>query len=430
MNLPEYIIKIMDKFEHSGYQSYVVGGCVRDALLHREPNDYDMTTNAFPEDIERLFTHTIPTGKKHGTITVCMDGHFVEVTTFRQEFDYSDHRHPDRVAFVSDVKEDLTRRDFTVNAMAYSPKTGLLDYFGGQEDMERHLIRCVGDPKQRFEEDALRMLRAFRFAAKLHYTIEPNTLEAIHMHTKLIECVSVERVRSELVQIMRDDPFQIRNMTRLLSKWIPELEACLFCEQNTPWHHANVLDHTLEAISYLEPFDETLAYTLLIHDLAKPQCKTTKNGIDHFKGHPDVGANIAKRICRDFKLTKEQRKIIPLLVKFHDYRDQPIKMIRFLCIDQGWNQSRMEQLFEVKRCDILAHAKKGRDTLYLLERLKEVYADCLMYRPMTLAQLDISAKDLDVKGKAIGDYLHACLLYAFDHPDQNKKEILLERVKL
>ncbi len=432
MRLPDYIQNILDTFQKAGYQAYVVGGCVRDALLGKEPHDYDICTNALPKETQKLFAHCIPTGLKHGTVTI-IDQSPVEVTTFRKEEAYTDHRHPDKVSFVSDIESDLSRRDFTINAMAYHPSTGIIDLFGGQEDLRNHIIRCVNDPTVRFDEDALRMVRAFRFAAKLHFTIEEKTMEAIVSCAPLMKYVSVERVTSELVQILRDDPFQLEHMTDVLEPWIPELKESQGCLQRTSWHDSDVLHHILRAVDALEPFDETVAYTLLFHDLGKPSCRTSEGNIDHFYGHQSKGREIAYRLCKDLKLTKEQSRIIPELVAYHDLRwKDPYRIIRFLRIENGWNDAMVRMWMEVKRCDLMAHSQKGQNQISEVWAFQKAYQEALAHRPMTLKQLPINGKDImdafGLQGKQVGQYLHMALLYAFDHPDADLLQYISRRI--
>lgn len=434
MDLPKYILDIIDTLNQNGYEAYVVGGCVRDYLMHKEPHDYDICTQARPEEILNLFDHTIPTGMKHGTISILSET-LVEVTTFRTESQYTDHRHPDQVEFVTNIEQDLARRDFTINAMAYHPEKGLVDPYHGQEDLENRMIRCVGNPEERFQEDALRMIRAHRFAATLNFKIEKHTLEAIQYLAPTIEYVSIERIRSELIRILEKNPYEIENMTELLSKWMPELKQCQDCEQNTPWHDANVLHHILKSVTYLIPFDETLAFTLLFHDLGKPMCKNTMNGIDHFKGHPEAGYEISKRICRDLKLTNQQRHDIPLLVKYHDVDmkgKNPLKVIYTLRVQNHWSDDLFKKLIQVKYCDIMAHSVYGRQSLSVLDALKNVYEDCLKNRPMELSDLAITGQAViqcGFKGKDIQRVLQNCLEYAFYHPEKNEKLALLEYIE-
>lgn len=434
MDLPNYVSNILSSLNDHGFQAFVVGGCVRDALLGIEPSDYDITTNALPDQVETIFSHTIPTGKKHGTITILTDTNMVEVTTYRIEADYQDHRHPNSVQFVDDLVQDLARRDFTINAMAYHPEVGLVDPFGGQSDLEKGLIRAVGDANKRFEEDALRMLRAHRFASRYHFQIEAKTLSAIQACTPYITSISVERIRSELTKILAYNPYEIKNMTQLLSHWMPELEACRTCTQTTPYHDTNVLHHILRACALLPTFDETLAYALLMHDLAKPACKTTKDGKDHFKGHPVLGYTIAKRICHDFKLTNVQKRTIPNLVLYHDEKcSDPLAFIAKMRIERGFDDAFMQQLLLVKYCDIMAHSAYGQRTIVKWKKLKEVYADCQEMRPMAITDLAINGRDVflatNCEKAQIKPILKEILLDCFYHPQKNQSEDLLKELR-
>lgn len=428
MLLSQSIQSILQTLNQNGYQAYVVGGCVRDALLGKEYTDIDICTNALPEVVQSLFEHTVPTGIRHGTITVLMPEP-VEITTFRKESDYRDHRHPSTITFVSTIQEDLSRRDFTINAMAYHPDTGLIDPFGGRQDLKDHRIRCVGDPDTRFQEDALRLMRAHRFCAKLQFTMEENTKAALIRNASLIRYIAVERICKELIQILEWDPYQIEQMTKMLSPWIPELEACLRCDQNSLWHDTNVLHHSLRAVSYLKPFDKELAYALLLHDIGKPSVKTTKEGIDHFYGHPPVSAAIARRILHDLKLPSSFQKEIPALIEFHDDRLAcKLKTIYRYRIEKGWSDQRMRQFFTLRQCDILAHSSYGQKSLEDLNAFIEYY-NSQSKRPMEFKDLAIGGKEVlehtSQKGRAIHDTLKQLLQYVFYYPQKNQKEILI-----
>ncbi|MDO4467838.1 MAG: CCA tRNA nucleotidyltransferase [Bacillota bacterium] len=426
MYLPVYIEEILDTIHQAGYQAYVVGGCVRDALMGRLPHDYDVTTNAKPEQIEGLFEKSIPTGIQHGTITVLSESP-VEITTFRQEKEYLDHRHPSSVEFVEDVKEDLARRDFTMNAIAYCHETGFIDPFGGQEDINNKVVRAVGNPYKRYEEDALRMLRAHRFAAQLDFVLEEETKKAIKELSHTISYVSIERVRSELVKILEANPLELYDMTELFLEWIPELHQSKGCAQNTPWHCYDVLMHTLQAIRYLQPFDETTAYTLLFHDLAKPACKKTINGRDRFWNHPKEGEEIAKRLVKVLKLTKEQQRIIPLLVRLHDeHTPCKLKIIYKYRVKYGLSDEELCRLIEVRKCDISAHSPKGRTTIMEVNDFEVFYHVEKRKRPLSIKQLCVSGKDLierlNIQGADIRTALESCLEYCFYHPEKNTVE--------
>ena len=433
MYLPKYVEETLQTLNEAGYEAYVVGGCVRDFVMKNQPHDYDICTSALPDEIESLFERTIPTGKKHGTITVLKEEP-LEITTFRTEEDYSDHRHPDTVKFVSKIAEDLSRRDFTINAMAYHPKTGIIDPFSGQEDIKKRMIRCVGNPDKRFEEDALRMLRAHRFCAKLMFTMEKETKRALDEKEALLKHVSVERIRDEVNKILLLNPFQIKEMTSLLKPWIPELEECKNCEQISPWHQYNVLDHTLHAMVASPVKDETILWTLFFHDLGKPACKTTVEGRDHFYAHALVSKMIAKRIMRDWKFTSKMRHDIPILIEYHDDSIRPsLKTIYSYRIQRGWSEEFMEKWLIVRRCDLLAHSSKGQQTLLMLDEFENLYRDCLKKCPMECKDLAITGKDIvkntDCKGEEIQEKLVACLTLCFYQPQMNQKDRLIEFIK-
>ena len=416
---PNFIKEILDCLNEHGYQAFMVGGCVRDALLGVEASDYDITTNAKTEVVESLFEHTIPTGKKHGTTTVLSE-QAVEITTYRID---------------NELESDLAHRDFTINAMAYHPQIGLIDPFDGQKDLKNGIIRAVGNPLSRFEEDPLRMLRAHRFAARYRFDIEEETKLAIEQCSSLLSGVAVERVRSELLQILESNPYEIENMTKLMAIWMPELEACRACEQTTPYHDTNVLHHILRACALLKPYDETCMYAIFMHDLAKPACKTTSlDGLDHFKGHPLAGVEIAKRICKDFKLTNQQKKEIPLLVQYHDEKMiHPYQFIEKFRIELGWKDELLQKLFRVKYCDIMAHSPFGQKTIQSLYDQMEIYEQCKKERPLSLDDLKINGKDVinetKVEKSEIKKVLKEVLLMAFKNPEMNERNQLLEYIR-
>ena len=431
MNCPKYILDILKTLNSNGFEAYVVGGCVRDYLLKIPCHDYDITTNAKPEDILSLFKKCIPTGIKHGTITVISDTP-VEITTFRTESEYTDHRHPDKVKFVDTIEEDLARRDFTVNAMAYNPLTGIIDPFNGKEDLKNKIIRAVGNPDKRFQEDALRMMRAHRFCAKLHFTMEEETRAAISRNKDLLQCISVERIRDELTRILQCNAFEVENMVDLLEPWIPELKTSLHCEQVSPWHDFNVLHHGLYAIDSLHFFDETLAYTLLFHDLGKPETKTTDaTGRDHFEGHPLASKKIAMRVCKAFKMSSYHQKTIPDLVEYHDewFEDGMGTVYKFR-IELGWDDAKVKQLLEVRRCDLMAHSEKGQYTLYELHEFMNIYQNAKVTVPLSTKDLLINGNDIieytNIRGGDIKEALNRCLRYCFYHPEKNVKRLLIE----
>lgn len=434
MECPQHILDILNTFNKNGYEAFIVGGCVRDFLLQRKCNDYDIATNALPEQVMELFEHCVPTGIKHGTVTVLSE-ESVEITTYRTERNYLDHRHPSQVKYVTSLEEDLARRDFTINAMAYHPTIGLIDPFNGQVDLEKKIVRCVGNPNTRFEEDALRMMRAHRFAAQLGFTMDYATRKAVDDNKDLLKFVSVERIRDELTKILRYDPYEIENMVDLLEPWIPELKISLKCPQNTKWHYCNVLHHCLRSVKELIRFDETLAYILLFHDLGKPACRLTdENGIDSFRGHPEVSAKIAKRLVKTLKMTSKQQEEIPELVLHHENWLYPkLETVYDLRIALGWTDAKVRQLLEVRRCDMLAHSIRGQRTYIQIFAFRDLYEKCVLNRPMEIKQLAIDGKDImehtEYRGKDINRMLRRCLDHCFYNPYGNKKHLLIEYIK-
>lgn len=431
MRVPEQVKTVMDRLLQAGHDCYLVGGCVRDHLLGREPQDFDMTTSARPDQVQALFEKTAATGLRHGTVTVLLEDMQVEVTTFRTEGTYTDSRHPDSVSFVSTVEEDLARRDFTINAMAWNEQRGLVDPFGGQKDLEAGLIRAVGDPRKRFEEDALRMVRAHRFAARYGFVIEPATRAAIGLCQDRIAGVAVQRLLPEWMEILKTDPGRVADMTGLFAPWIPELEFAAQTPQNSPYHYTGVLQHILDSIGYLEPFDETLALALLLHDLGKPETRTTTaGGRDHFKGHPIAGQTIALRVVEELKLPVKQKRVIPELVLHHDdiLHRSPEAIYR-LRVQEGWSDEWVQMLYRVQYCDIMAHSAKGRQRLERWAASKAYYQEQIRQRPLSLSQLAIGGHDIlactGLRNRQIRQALEAVLEYAFFHPEHNNRLDLL-----
>ena len=296
IRVPEGAGQVLKTLHGAGFEAYVVGGCVRDSILMHTPQDWDITTSAKPNEVKALFRRTVDTGIRHGTVTVLIGNEGFEVTTYRIDGAYEDGRHPKSVTFTASLDEDLKRRDFTVNAMAYSEETGLIDLFGGLEDLKARVIRAVGDPTERFTEDALRMMRAVRFAAQLDAVIEKKTLQGIRALAPNLRKVSAERTRVELEKLLvSDHPEEMRVLyeTGLTAQFLPEFDACMTCEQHNPHHCYTVGEHIIHALCAVRS-DKVLRLTMLLHDIGKPQCRTTdENGIDHFHGHVALGAKMA-----------------------------------------------------------------------------------------------------------------------------------------
>lgn len=303
--MPKDVERIIDTLEDAGYEAYAVGGCIRDTLLGRVPEDWDITTSALPEQVKALFPRTVDTGLIHGTVTVLLKGSGYEVTTFRIDGEYEDARHPKEVVFTSKLAEDLMRRDFTINAMAYNHRTGIVDLFCGKEDLQKGMIRCVGDARKRFEEDALRIMRAIRFSAQLGFSIEKETKRAASKLAENLERVSKERIQVELVKLLvSNHPEKMRELyqmgiTRII---LPEFDDVMELEQNNPYHCFTVGEHTIRMLEEIPP-QKVLRLTALLHDIGKVQCHTKdEKGEDHFYGHAEIGAEMAKKNFASIKV--------------------------------------------------------------------------------------------------------------------------------
>ena len=426
---------IMDTLTAAGYEAYVVGGCVRDSILGREPQDWDITTSAKPEQVKALFPRTIDTGLQHGTVTVMQDREGFEVTTYRIDGKYEDSRHPCEVIFTPDLEEDLKRRDFTINAMAYSEKAGLVDLFGGMEDMRRGIVRCVGDPLERFGEDALRILRAVRFSAQLGYDIDGDTKEGIRKLAPSLQKISAERIQAELVKLITSDhPDDLRTAWKLgvTKVFFPEFDVAMETEQNHPHHRYTVGEHTLQSLKYVKP-EKKLRLAMLLHDIGKPcTLERDEDGVTHFHGHPAVGEKIAEDFLRRLKFDNDTIHEVCKLVLYHDYGngvDIDIRLARRAMNRIG--EDAFPALFEIKRADVLAQSDYMRqEKLELIHRWQE------LYRRVREQNQCISLKDLAVNGsdlihagwkpgKELGMVLQKLLDLVLEEPRCNTAEILL-----
>ena len=328
IQIPSKVNSIIHTLQQHGHEAYAVGGCVRDSLLGRIPNDWDITTSAKPEEVKALFHRTIDTGIQHGTVTVMIEKEGFEVTTYRIDGEYTDSRHPKEVIFTPDLQEDLRRRDFTINAMAYNEEQGLVDCFGGREDLEQRIIRCVGNAEERFSEDALRILRALRFAAQLGCTVEEDTMTAIRKLAPTLANISAERIQAELLKMLvSPNPSMMRTVyeTGISAVIMPEWDAVMETGQNNPHHKYSVGEHTIHALEAVEP-QKVYRLAMLFHDFGKPLVKTTdEQGIDHFYGHGDVSAELAETIMRRLKFDNDTMDTVCKLVRYHDYRPSATK---------------------------------------------------------------------------------------------------------
>lgn len=437
IQIPEKASHIISVLTEAGFEAYVVGGCVRDAILGRDAADWDITTNALPSQVKALFSRTLDTGLQHGTVTVMQGKEGFEVTTYRIDGEYLDGRHPDRVTFTPSLLEDLKRRDFTVNAMAYNEKEGLVDAFGGLEDLERRRIRCVGDPRERFTEDALRILRAVRFSAQLDFTIEEKTRAALSEFAPRLWKVSAERIQTELVKLLTSshpEVFRVVWETGISAVILPEFDACMDTPQNNPHHCWSVGEHTLRALPFVEP-DKVLRLAVLLHDIGKPPVRTTDEcGVDHFYGHAQKGAEMAGSILRRLKFDNDTRKRVARLVMVHD--DLQIaaaqRSVRRAVYRIGADL--FPDYLKVRRADIMAQNPDVRQ-----EKLNELARIEEMYQKILEAQQCLSLKDLAVTGRdlieagmqpgpELGRTLNQLLELVIEHPEYNTKESLLERI--
>ena len=432
LKLPPKVEYILDILRRHGYEAYAVGGCVRDSVMAREPNDWDITTSALPQQVKACFRRTVDTGIRHGTVTVLLDDQSFEVTTYRIDGEYTDGRHPDQVTFTGDLSRDLMRRDFTINAMAYNDRDGLVDLFGGMQDLQRKCVRCVGDPGERFSEDALRVMRAVRFAAQLGFRIDPATRAAIRDHAPDLAHVSAERIRTELMKLLvspHPEVFGELYELGITAVVLPEFDACMDTEQNTIHHMYTVGVHTIKAMCEI-PNDPVLRLTMLLHDLAKPEVRwTDSRGTDHFKGHAERGAKMADAIMKRLRFDNETRKRVVNLVRWHDFRPAPEEAaVRRAIYSVG--EDAFDDYLAVQWADNMA--KSGYKREEKLRRVTDVYevsrrirerGDCLSLKNLAVNGSDLL--ELGVRGRAVGALLEAALETVLDNPALNQRDFLL-----
>lgn len=435
--LPAGVARALSMMENAGYEAFIVGGCVRDALMGIPPKDYDITTSALPEETKAVFREyrVIETGIQHGTVTVMMEGMPLEITTYRTEGTYSDNRHPDSVSFTTSLREDVARRDFTMNAIAYSPTRGLIDHFGGEADIRAGVIRCVGDPDTRFREDALRMMRGIRFASVLGFRIEENTAAAIRGNKERIPTVSAERIRVELTKLLCG-----ANVKNVLMDWwdvlgvvIPEILPMHNFDQKTPYHIYDVWEHTAVAVSETPPVTH-LRLSAFLHDIGKPSSFfTDEKGIGHFYGHPAVSAEMAEKILARLKYDNVTRCRVITLVKEHDRIIEPTET----AVKRALSRLTPEVFFNllaIKRADNLAQSPNYRDRLETYEAIEAMAQDILEKNEcISVAALAVNGNDLIAlgmkPGKEIGEMLSHLLEQVIRGKLENEQEELLSYVK-
>lgn len=437
IQVPEKANQVISVLAEAGFEAYVVGGCVRDAILGRTASDWDITTNARPEQVKALFPRTVDTGLQHGTVTVLQGKEGFEVTTYRIDGEYLDGRHPEQVTFTPSLLEDLKRRDFTINAMAYNDKEGLVDAFDGLGDLERGQIRCVGNPGERFTEDALRILRAVRFSAQLGFGIEEKTRAALSEFAPRLSKVSAERIQTELVKLLvspHPEVFRTVWETGISAVILPEFDRCMETEQNNPHHCWSVGEHTLHALPFVEA-QKALRLAVLLHDIGKPLTRTTDaEGIDHFYGHAEKGAELAGRIMRRLKFDNDTRKRVVKLVQTHDDLQTGTTQRSVRRAVHRIGAEVFPDYLKIRRADIMAQNPEVREEkLGKLAKVEAVYQRILEEQNcLSLKDLAVTGKDLIEAGiepgPELGRILNELLELVIEHPEYNTKEYLLERI--
>ena len=434
LQLPQQVDTALRRLNDAGYEACIVGGCVRDGLMGRTPGDYDVTTSALPEEVEAVFAgeKVIETGLQHGTVTVLLSGEPMEITTYRVDGDYSDARHPDSVSFTRSLPEDLARRDFTVNAMARTRDGALVDLFGGQADIDARIIRCVGDPDTRFSEDALRILRALRFAARLDFEIEPETAAALRRKKYLLRHVSAERVREELTKLLCGAAAHrvLTDYADVIGEALPEILPSVGFMQNHPCHIYTVYEHCLAALDHV-PAEPVLRWTAFLHDLGKPLVYTTDpDGTHHYYGHATRSAELAAAALTRLKFDTASRERILQLISVHDRRIEPTVPAVKRALGKLTPEV-FSQLIAIKRADNFAQAEhlRGRQAYYdELERIAaEILAEkaCFSLRDLAVSGDDLMALGIP-KGPAVGQALRTLLDAVIDGAVPNEKNALLE----
>ncbi len=425
----------LSTLEEKGYKAYLVGGAVRNYLMGSSPDDIDITTDALPEEIKETFSgyRVIETGIRHGTVTVLINGEPVEITTFRIEEGYADGRHPDKVLFSKEIKDDLKRRDFTMNSIAYNPSEGFIDPFGGKRDIENRIIRCVGDPDERFNEDALRILRALRFSSVLGFEIAKETSDAIHEHKQLLKNVSAERIYSELCKALCG-----KNIRNVLTQYadviavpIPEIGKMINFDQKNFHHRFDLLRHTAEVVANIPP-ERHLRFAALLHDIAKPICQSfDENSVAHYYKHPSIGAHIADEIMLRLKSDSDTREKVIKLIKWHD---TPIEESEHIIKRKlrSVGEELLFDLYKLQKADTLGLAVEYHSRLPHFEKLEEMTKQILsLQQCFSLKDLNINGIDvisLGLRGKQIGNALDFALEAVIDGVIKNEKKALINLI--
>ncbi len=431
MKLPEHIQKALEILTGSGFEAWVVGGCVRDMIMGKTPYDYDITTSALPGQTAKCFENytVVETGIKHGTVTIVMYGENIEITTYRVDGDYLDNRRPENVSFTHSLIEDLARRDFTMNAIAYNPAIGVIDPYGGRRDIEKRTIRCVGNPDRRFNEDGLRILRGLRFASQTGFKIEEETALAIRENKHLINNLSSERIFAELKKLVVGDnaPNIIKEYTDVLGEILPEILPMKGFKQNTKYHCYDVLDHSLEMLKNSDK-DMILKLTALLHDVGKPKAFfEDESGVSHFKGHATIGAKMAAKIFSRLKADNYTKNMVCELIAEHSIKMNITRTeIKKYISKKGFEFTKL--LLKVKKADASAKAEEYRNPAEIVEAENLVEEIQKSGEPIFISNLEINGKDLvkmGISGKKVGEILDRLLEAVIQEQTKNNREKLL-----
>ena len=435
--LPPQIHMVLQRLEQAGFAAYLVGGWVRDCLRGAQGTDFDIATSALPEQVKTLFSdlRVIETGIRHGTVTVLVQTLPVEITTFRIEQTYTDHRHPDQVTFTRSLREDLARRDFTVNALAYHPEQGIVDYFGGVDDLKQGILRCVGDADTRLQEDGLRIMRALRFCATLGLTLDPDTEAALHRQREQLRHVSAERLAAELIKLLCGPGAGqvILRHTEILGVFLPELLPMRHFDQRNPHHVHDLLNHTVRVVDHV-PAQPALRLAALLHDVAKPDCFTLDEaGVGHFYGHDLAGAAMAETILTRLRLDKATCRTVCALVSYHMYPIDPDPR----AVRRALARLTPELYFPLLQLKQADNSAKNPDALARVEQCRQagiIARQILAEQPcLTREQLALNGRDLAAlgvaPGKRMGQMLQALLDQVLAQQLPNEKEALLDYVK-
>lgn len=438
MIIPNTVKQIIQKLNSSGFEGYIVGGCVRDCIMNAEPHDWDICTSAKPDEIESCFAgyKTLDVGKKHGTIGVIINGNLYEITTYRVDGEYLDNRRPESVKYTSDIKNDLSRRDFTINAMAYNDENGLVDQFGGQRDIENKLIKCVGNPTERFNEDSLRILRGLRFASRFGFEIEAETSKSIHNRKELLNNVAYERIRVELMGIISGESAEkiLNDYRDVIAVIIPEIVPCFDFEQKTPHHCLDVYRHISRSVGNIKD-DPLLRLTMLLHDIGKPKaCYYDPDGRAHFKGHPIISAEMAEIILKRLRFSNAVTDDCLKLIEYHDVRFKGNKKtVRRVAGKIGIENTK--RLFKIQYADTMAQSEYRREEKLSDIKTAQAHLDEIIKDDecFSLNQLAINGNDLKAlgfpNGKQIGYILDDLYEKVIGDELPNDKQKIIDYIK-